>query len=240
MNYNYSIYYSNWHNDSVEHADGMSSYMWQKYKEKASGNLDEAILDIGCGYGFLLRAFQKAGYRNVCGLEISEQQAAVARRHGLLVHTTPNTVEWLLKRRSSFDLITLVDVLEHVERNQQIELLEAIKNSLTPGGRLLIEVPNANSVVSNRWRYNDWTHYTSFTEHSLKFVLQSSGFLDVSIDTPELLPRIPKRFWGNDGRGALRKWLVRWLWLQVYKAELPHEKIENISFELNLVAVARA
>lgn len=240
MKIDYSIQYSNWHDTSPEHADSMAANLWKQYGKWAPTALNEPILDIGCGYGFFLRALQNAGYVDVLGLELSEQQAIVARQHGHAVEVTDDTVRWLETTGKSYALITMLDVLEHIEPSLQLRLLEASRSALKPGGRLLIQVPNANAILASRWLHDDWTHYTSFTEHSLAFVLKCSGFADVFIETEKGLGRLPKRIWRRSGWIALRKWLIRWAWLQVHKAEIPWENIDDISFELNLVAVARA
>ena len=103
----------------------------------------------------------------------------------------------------------------------------------------MLTVPNANSILASRWLYNDYTHYSSFTEHSLAFVLKNACFANIWLDNAKGVGPFPK--WALRKRrhwGLLRKWLVRWCWLQVFKAEQGYEPIENICFELNITAVA--
>jgi SAM-dependent methyltransferase len=197
-----------------------------------------SILDIGCGYGFALRALRMSGYTNIMGVEVSEEQAERSRRAGFHVEVCPDTIEWLHKRDNLYSVIILFDVLEHVPVPEQIDFLRAIHRSLRANGRLILTVPNANSVLASRWRYIDYTHHSSFTEHSLFFVLKNAGFDGIEIDNSKGIGRMPRRLWRADTRAAFRRWFVRWCWLQVFAAEIPWERIEDISFDLNLKAVA--
>jgi SAM-dependent methyltransferase len=178
------------------------------------------------------------GHTNLLGLEMSPEQAQKSRNAGFEVVLTDDTIAWLKAHRRHFAFVSLLDVLEHVPTHLQIELARAVREALQPGGKLFLTVPNANAILSARWRYNDYTHHSSFTEHSLYFVLKNAGFDEIIIDASKGLGRFPKRLWRRDVRDLLRRWIVRWCWLQVFKAEIPWEKLDDISFELNLRAVA--
>ena len=99
-------------------------------------------------------------------------------------------------------------------------------------------MPNANSIVSSRWRYNDYTQFTSFTEHSLYFVLKNAGLDEIHTQNEKGLGKLYFRFWKKSGWKKFRKRFIRWCWLQVFQSELAHENIKNISFELNLISEA--
>src|SRR5262249_20951783 len=157
--------------------------------------------------------------------ETSPEQAGRARKAHLSVEVVPDTAAWLKSHREEFDLVLLLDVLEHIPIADQIQLLNAIRMSLKDGGQVCVQVPNDNAIMASRWRYIDFTHRSSFTEHSLYFVLANAGFSAIEISSEKGIGRIPKRIWRRSQRAALRKWIVRWLWLQVHKAEIPWERI---------------
>jgi SAM-dependent methyltransferase len=236
--YDYSIYYSQFHEKSDEHAEKMAAWTADLLAPHVPSDLSINVLDVGCGFGFALRAVRKLGFTNVAGIEISAQQAAVASAAGFAVEVTEDTEGFLKSRPASYGFIMLMDVLEHIPVEKQIDLLKAIHNALIPGGRLFVSVPNANAMLASRWRYNDFTHYSSFTEHSLDFVMKNAGFSGVWIDDTKGIGRLPLSFWRRSSRPRIRKWLVRWAWLQVHKAELSWMNIDHISFELNLHATA--
>jgi hypothetical protein len=69
-------------------------------------------------------------------------------------------------------------------------------------------------------------------------VLNNAGFENVWIDSNKGVGKFPRNFVRRSCWPETRKWIVRWCWLQVFKAELPNENIDKISFELNLKALA--
>ena len=143
---------------------------------------ESKILDIGCGFGFALLALKEMGFNNIEGLEVSQEQADVCIKHGLKVAVDNDSIEWLLKRENEFDVVILFDVLEHVPVDKQIDFVRAIYFALKSGGKILVQVPNANSILSSRWRYIDYTHFSSFSENSLYFVLKNAGFENINIE----------------------------------------------------------
>lgn len=238
-NYDYSLQYKNWHDESLEHHAQVSSWKAAEIRPHLNLPVESKILDVGCGFGFALGGLRLLGYNNISGLEQSQQQASVCSKAGFDVEVTSDTVAWLRERPQQFDAVILFDVLEHVSVDLQIDFLRAIYHCMRPGGILLMTVPNANAILSARWRYNDYTHVSSFTEHSLSFVLKNANFRNLWIDSSKGIGRFPRKIWLRRNWPVMRKWLVRWCWLQVFKAEQPYESIENICFELNLTAVAK-
>jgi SAM-dependent methyltransferase len=236
--FDYSIYYRRFHDDSDTHAETMATMVGSLLVPHLPADRSARIIDVGCGYGFALRAMRNFGYTNLLGLETSPEQAERSKNAGFEVVVTDDSIGWLKAHRGEFAFVCLLDVLEHVPIHLEIEFARAIHEALQPGGKLFLTVPNANAILSARWRYNDYTHHSSFTEHSLYFVLKNAGFDEIKIDASKGLGRLPKRLWRRHARQSLRRWIVRWCWLQVFAAEIPWEKLDDISFELNLRAVA--
>lgn len=237
--YDYSFYYSQYHDESDEHAELMSRQFQDLLKAHVPDDRSANILDVGCGYGFAIRALRALGFHSIQGIEQSSTQAERCTRAGFNVIVPDNTLDWLSDQKHQFDLILLLDVIEHIATFDQIRFLRALHTTLRPGGQIILTTPNANSILASRWRYNDYTHHSSFTEHSLNFVLRNAGFTSIQIDSNKGIGRFPGCLWRRSTWPAVRRWLVRWCWLQVFKAELPWERIDDISFELNLKAVAQ-
>jgi 2-polyprenyl-3-methyl-5-hydroxy-6-metoxy-1,4-benzoquinol methylase len=238
VSHDYSIYYSIYHDDSEAHAHAMALAVTELLRDDLPADRSARILDLGCGYGFALRALRSLGFSALQGMESSQQQAERARAAGFTVDVADDSAAWLRTREARFDCVLLLDVLEHVPVAAQIDLLRAIHLALAPGGRLIVTTPNANAILAARWRYNDHTHHASFTEHSLYYVLRNALFDPITIDAGKGIGRFPRRLWRRSSWPMARRWIVRWCWLQVFKAEVPWEDIDKISFELNLKAVA--
>lgn len=145
------------------------------------------ILDVGCGDGGLLAAVEACGYHNAVGIDVSAEQVALARRRGLCVEQT-DALEFLNERTACFDAIMATDVLEHFDRDEVLELLEAIRSGLRPGGIFLCQVPNAVSPFFGNYSYGDFTHRSVFTARSVRQITRSVGFLE-----PDIYPVNPLR-----------------------------------------------
>ncbi len=96
-------------------------------------------LDIGCGGGLFLAALKREG-AHVAGIELSDTRAHYAKsKHGIEVVKRPIEDEYWGTFANSFDIVTLWDVIEHVNFPQAT--LKAAAKTLKPGGVLLIDTP---------------------------------------------------------------------------------------------------
>lgn len=134
------------------------------------------ILDIGCGYGRYLSALDLAGYRNVYGIDVSEEQIAYAQeRLGLGNCACADALEFLSDQSAAYDAILLLDVMEHLDVMYAIELCRAIHRALKPNGIFVVQVPNGLSPLCPHL-YADVTHQRAFTTDSVEQVLRIGGF----------------------------------------------------------------
>lgn len=108
-------------------------------------------LDVGTGYGGTLITFRQQGF-DVHGVEIVESLARLARANlrdaGLDDVVLQGSIvdEALVARLGPgrFDLITCIDVIEHV--SDPWKALRHMVSLLAPGGLLLLEIPNKDSL----------------------------------------------------------------------------------------------
>ena len=147
------------------------------------------LVDLGCGYGRLLFGLKSLGYTNCLGIDGSESQLEVGRQLGLEPLILSDIETFLRKTADqSFDVVTAIDVFEHLKRSELIETLDQILRILRPNGRLVLHVPNAEGIFGNRIRYDDLTHETAFTKTSLRQVLCACGFSAVECYEDEPIP----------------------------------------------------
>lgn len=143
---------------------------------RASGGVGP-VLDAGCGGGLLLAMLRRSGVRGV-GLDSSAEACAIAwRTHGVPAIT--GDLERNPFAPASFSLVTLFHVLEHLP--DPLAYLEAARSLLQPGGRLVVQVPNAAcwqfALLGRRWNGLDVPrHLNDFRARDLEFVLRKSGF----------------------------------------------------------------
>jgi SAM-dependent methyltransferase len=135
------------------------------------------VLDIGCGRGFLLRAFQRRGW-DVQGTELSEQSAQYARL-ALKLPIHMGALEDLSFDDEAFDAVVMWHVLEHVHNPRGV--LREVHRMLKPGGVFLVAVPNFGSLEArltrNKWFHLDVPrHLNHFTYGALRTALEATGF----------------------------------------------------------------
>jgi 2-polyprenyl-3-methyl-5-hydroxy-6-metoxy-1,4-benzoquinol methylase len=139
---------------------------------------EAAILDVACGYGRLLRFFLKQGYTNLTGIDISPEQVENAKK----IHPNVilgNALEYLQKNPGKFDLITGLDIIEHLYKDEAIRFLELAHLALKSNGRLIIQTPNADTPFGLIHRYNDLTHEICFNVNSLSKLMKICGFKNI-------------------------------------------------------------
>jgi SAM-dependent methyltransferase len=130
---------------------------------------DARILEIGCGTGHNIPMLERFG--RVDAIEIDAAARAIAsRRLGHAVSDAPlPDLPGVADRQ--YDLVAILDVLEHVEGDR--EALRSIARKLKPGGRILITVPafpwmwSAHDVVNH--------HHRRYTKKALKAVIGEAG-----------------------------------------------------------------
>jgi len=177
----YTRHYQNWHNDSPEHIKATIATYKKNILPYFPQNKEAQILDIGCGMGFLLLTLKQEGFLNIKGIDVDEGQVHSCQNKGLNVEQVSDSIAYLQQHKGEFDVISAFDVLEHIPPDIQISFCKAIFGALKPTGFFVGTVPNANSVLASRNRYIDFTHYVTFTEISLDFVLYNAGFGDINI-----------------------------------------------------------
>lgn len=140
----------------------------------------QKVADLGCGPGTLVAWLQTQGCAEVSGVDFSHEQ--VANAHALGVdNVVQGDIFDFLASNDDFDLLFARDVIEHFDRQMVFDFLAAAHKALRPGGRLILQVPNAQSPYFGRVRYGDFTHELAFTGGSIRQILNAAGFSAVSI-----------------------------------------------------------
>jgi 2-polyprenyl-3-methyl-5-hydroxy-6-metoxy-1,4-benzoquinol methylase len=134
------------------------------------------ILDIGIGRGEFLTLLTSRGHSNFLGIDISPDAVKFCQSIELPCTLVDDPLQYLTSRGQSFSFISMLDVLEHIPKNKALEYAMCVRNALTEGGTLLVQVPNMQSPDPALHRYNDMTHEIGFVEHSLTQLLQGAGF----------------------------------------------------------------
>jgi SAM-dependent methyltransferase len=132
------------------------------------------LLDIGAGSGILIEQARGMGFEAE-GVEPSIELQAHAKKLHLNVHlgVLPHP-----DVRGPFDVITMVDVIEHVP--DPVGLLCQARDLLAPKGMLLVATPDRRSVVARLMGWNWWhyriAHIGYFDRSTLREAISRAGF----------------------------------------------------------------
>lgn len=133
------------------------------------------VLELGCGPGYLLGYLKQLGFTNVEGIDLSEEQIAIARELGHQADVA-DVFEYLERRAGQYDAIFAVDFIEHFQKTELRRLTDAISTALIPNGRLILQTPNGQGFMAGHIIYGDLTHGSIFTPGSLQQLLGLSRF----------------------------------------------------------------
>ena len=137
------------------------------------------IVDLACGAGAWIYYAKKMGYTRLQGCDVSPEQVGLARKLGIAEVQQGDISSFLANLSQPCDFILLIDILEHLEKQELFDLLDEIYGKLAEQGKILVHIPNAAGLGGMSVRYGDFTHETAFTPSSIKQVLTAIGFSDV-------------------------------------------------------------
>jgi 2-polyprenyl-3-methyl-5-hydroxy-6-metoxy-1,4-benzoquinol methylase len=132
-------------------------------------------LDVGTGYGFLLKWLKEhRGIRTV-GVELSTQEADYAReKQGLEVHSKLLAETGL--PRESFDVVSCFEVIEHI--SDPNSFVRDMAEFVRPGGYLIVMTDNFESTCAEQLKggFPKWiphSHISLFGPQSLRNCMHS-------------------------------------------------------------------
>ena len=168
----------------------------------------EVLVDIGTGRGELLAVAVEMGAARAIGVEYAEAAVALANQT-IEAHGVGDKAEVILGDAraialddESADLVTLLDVVEHLSPDELSRTLGEARRLLRPGGRLLIHTFPTRTIydVTYRWqrvlwpgRRKSWPkdprkpgeaamHVNEQTLWALRKAVRAAGFKNVNVE----------------------------------------------------------
>jgi len=183
----------------------VAAAQWRWVERRRAGR-GIRLLDIGCGHGAFLRAGRDGGCR-VAGVELDPAGVAACRAAGLEVYA--GSLFDVGAPAGPWDVITLWDVLDHLERPD--EALRLLAAELAPGALLVVRVRNArlhgalrrlHRRFGARLGFRDLSvvHRWGFHRRALERLLAGAGLAEVRTHPA---PPTPGDRFGSLGPGAL-------------------------------------
>ena len=140
---------------------------------------DKKILDVGCGYGYLMQALKKKSKHSslIYGVEISDverSQAEELLENSSIIYSNLDKIE-----DESFDIVTCCEVLEHIK--DPLSFVNILHRKLRDGGRLFMLTDNFESAIVRQMQedYPKWiphSHIVHFGPSSFRELFLLSDF----------------------------------------------------------------
>ncbi|MBQ2657494.1 MAG: class I SAM-dependent methyltransferase [Erysipelotrichaceae bacterium] len=125
---------------------------FSKYVRKNS-----VIVDVGCGYGRVLKILQEEGYENLTGFDFSPMMIERARRESPLIHFETMEEGKIPLEDESADAVILFAVLTCIVSDEKQEaLIEEIHRILKPNGIMYVNDYLLNPNERNQERYRKY------------------------------------------------------------------------------------
>ena len=138
------------------------------------------VLDLGCGRGEFLELCNKFGIE-VLGVDASEKNVELVKSLGFKAHKD-DILNFLKKQESnSYNLVSLIHVVEHLEFCYVLELFKEVHRILKSGGIFIVETPYVKSPLAAFNFWVDPTHKRPIHPELLKFIGEKMGFSIIEI-----------------------------------------------------------
>jgi 2-polyprenyl-6-hydroxyphenyl methylase/3-demethylubiquinone-9 3-methyltransferase len=130
---------------AILRAENKAKFPWILNKLRTLCDHKGHILDVGCGGGFLSNELARQGYQ-VTGVDVSPESLRVAKAHDVTKTVKYEVADafHLPYPDQSFDAVTAMDFLEHVDRPDLV--IKEFSRVLKPGGLFFFHTFNRNPI----------------------------------------------------------------------------------------------
>lgn len=215
----------------------LESVLDKFYKYTTDGN----ILEVGCGTGGNLALLSK--YGRLTAVELNDEAIAAAANRNICP-VRKGSLPDNLPINDQFDLICLLDVLEHIENDAQS--LNKLASRLNADGMLLITVPAYQFL----WSAHDDIHHHKrrYTRKQLEGLILNSG-LTIRYSTYfntllfpiayslRLINNLANKNWASGVN--MPSPAVNWILQHIFQLEIPLLKRMSLPFGVSILVIAK-
>ncbi len=218
----------------------LESFLERISTELRIANDELRILDVGCGTGANLEMLAQFGGSE--GVDVSDEALEFCRQKGLKVHK--GLAEELPFADESFDLVTALDVVEHLD--DDIAGLKEIRRVLKKDGKTLIFVP----AFMWLWGVQDdiSNHRIRYTRREIVERLEKAGFTieratyaNLTFFLPILVGRVLMKLTGikPESENNVNVSALNGFFGKIFSSEKHWLKRANFPFGVSIVIVAK-
>lgn len=210
--------------DDVRRLAGEKAYLYDQFVRRwLPEDLAQPIAELACGHGSFLHWLKARNFSNVAGVDSSAEQVALAQQVGAGADQD-DVNRWLARQpKNHFAALVAIDLIEHLPKDDFMELLRGVHAALSPGGSLILRLPNGGSPFVGLNLFNDITHIWTYTPNCLNSLAEMHCF--------------SRTEFADEGSEAIRD--HRWLKVPLAKLSAvvlraltlaaTHEKIQHLS-----------
>jgi 2-polyprenyl-3-methyl-5-hydroxy-6-metoxy-1,4-benzoquinol methylase len=139
------------------------------------------VLVVSCGPGYFVDLLRQEGYTDVLGIDSASEKVEYARAKNLNCRAEA-AFPFLQNSTDPYDVIFCEQELNHLTKDEMLSFLKLCWSRMKDGGTLIVHGLNgANPLTGSEALAQNFDHFSTFTDYSLKQVLLYSGFGDIKI-----------------------------------------------------------
>lgn len=143
---------------------------------------NKTIVDIGSSFGWLEKELLRYGPKKVIGIEMNEDAVKFARKNIKESEFIVGDALNLPLKKNFADIAILFDVIEHVPKNSEIQVLNEVNRILKKRGLLLLSTPN-NNLFANLFDIAWYFGHRHYFKDEINKILETAGFKVLKIQT---------------------------------------------------------
>ena len=177
-------------------------YFTYQYGEKIVSRLSKYlrgksnVLDYGCGTGYLIAHLLNSTLE-VTGVDFSEDSIEVVNnkfksKNNFKGAFQPGDIVQNENLKNKFEIITLIEVIEHLDDYYLEETIANLKKLVSQNGIVIFTTPNDENLQDSlvycpesKKVFHRWQHVRSWSATSLEDYLSGSGFKTIAIFTTD-------------------------------------------------------
>lgn len=139
------------------------------------------ILVVSCGPGYFVDMLVRHGYENVIGIDSDPDKVAHGAKRGLDCRVE-RAFPFVARNKESFEAIFCEQEVNHLTKSEILDFLRLCNEALIPGGTLIVHALNgANPITGAEALAQNFDHYNTCTEYTLRQMLEHRGFGKVRV-----------------------------------------------------------
>jgi 2-polyprenyl-3-methyl-5-hydroxy-6-metoxy-1,4-benzoquinol methylase len=139
------------------------------------------VLVVSCGPGYFVNLLNEEGYTDVMGIDSAAEKVEYARNKNLNCQVE-EAFPFLRNTSEKYDVIFCEQELNHLTKDEMVKFLKLCWRRMRDGGTLIVHGLNgANPLTGSEALAQNFDHFSTFTDYSLKQVLEYSGFGEIRI-----------------------------------------------------------